>query len=324
MSWSTRGERAYEYRSVRRSGRVTSRYLGGGIPAESAQLFRWLDASRRAERAAEQAAWLAERDQLQAAERLTIEADEAYRELSEAALYATGHHRPSRGRWRKRRTMATDMKPTNPDAPLVTGQEMAELFDRIERSEGDEKKALQAHTQQGVQLLLKWAKRGDERALPALRVLLARRPDHLGRLGIADFAIKAASLAASGAEDVLIKDVFTREIQATADQLAGPNPSPLERLLCQRVALANFDAHHRDIAAIEAEMNGRSPERVEFLTKLRDRSTVRFLAACRSLAVVRKLALPTVQLHMTANPATPPGIVADPAPTTGPRLRIGG
>jgi hypothetical protein len=258
VAWMTKGTRAYEIRSVRRGSKVTSRYVGGGsIPAEAAELFRWLDASRRAERAADREAWETERDQFRAAERQTIEIDEAYETIAEAALLATGHHRPSRGRWRKRRTrtMSTEIAATKPDQPLVSATEMGDLLDRIEAATGDEKKTLQDHAHQGVQLLLKWAKVGDERTLPALRVLLARRPDYLGKLGIADFALKAAAIAAGGAQDVLIRDLFTREIQATADQLAGQDASPLERLLCMRVALANFDALHRDVAAIEAEAN---------------------------------------------------------------------
>ena len=52
MAWVEKGGRAYEYRSVRKAGRVTSEYVGGAsIPADSAAFFRDLEAGRRAERA---------------------------------------------------------------------------------------------------------------------------------------------------------------------------------------------------------------------------------------------------------------------------------
>jgi hypothetical protein len=324
MAWMTKGSRAYEIQSVRRSGRVTSTYIGGGIPAEAAEFLRRLADGRRAQREAERAEWEAERSQLAEVERQFIEVDEAYDELAEAALYATGHHRPQRGRWRRRRQMATDIQKTQADRPLVSESEMAGLLDLIEGSEGDEKQQVREHVQEQIRLLVAGAKVGDERTLPALRVLLSRRPDHLGKLGIADFTVKAAAIAAGGAQDVLIRDLFVKEIEATAAQLAGPDASTLERLLCQRVALAHFDALHRDIAAIEAEANNCSRERAEFLTRLRDRATARFLAACRSLAVVRKLALPTLQLHLNAPAANVPEFAVGPAEISAPRLRLRG
>jgi hypothetical protein len=124
---------------------------------------------------------------------------------------------------------------------------------------------------------------------------------------------------------VLIRDVFIREMEATARQLAGPDASPLEVLLCQLVALTHFDATHRDIGALEAEANGCTAERAEFLSRQRNRSTARFLAAARGLATVRRLALPVLQVfQVDASAATPPGIAAEPAQESGPRLRIGG
>jgi hypothetical protein len=74
MSWTTRGTRAYQHRSVSRGRKVTSEYVrGSGVPAASAALIRRIEAERRAERAAARAAWLAERDELVGAERRAIE-----------------------------------------------------------------------------------------------------------------------------------------------------------------------------------------------------------------------------------------------------------
>jgi hypothetical protein len=79
-----------------------------------------------------------------------------------------------------------------------------------------------------------------------------------------------------------------------------------------------------DIAAIEAEMNGCSPQRTEFLTKMRDRSTARFLAACRSLAVVRKMALPALQVRVDVSTRGAPERAVEPENPPIPRLRLGG
>jgi hypothetical protein len=302
--------------------------MGGGVSAESAALFRRFEAERRAERAAElaaeRAAWESERDELGRAEARVIEFDGVYAELADLAMTAAGWHRPQRGQWRKRRTMSRDMQTTRADPPPMTAKAMDDMLDLIERSAGEEKGLLQEEGHRRVRGLLALAKDGDERPLPALREFLARRPDFFGRLGIADFAAKAAALAASGAKDVFIRDTFVLEIEQTARRLAGPDPSPLEALLCERVALAHFDVTHRDIATIESEMNGASAQRVEFLTKIRDRSTARFLAACRSLATVRRLAMPALQLRVDVSTGDAPGRADVPMSPPAPHLRIGG
>jgi hypothetical protein len=325
MAWMTKGSRAYEIRSVRRGRKVTSQYVGGGsISAESALFFRQLEADRRAERAAKRAEWEAERDQLVEAEWLTIETDAAYHELAEAALYATGHHRPSRGRWRKRRTMASNIQATPTDPPLVSEAEMGDLLDRLDRADGEEKKNLQNHTHQGIQLLLKHARLGVEAAVPALRVMLARRPQRFGTMEIFTFAAKAmANVAASN--DSFLTDVLLREIRRTASEVAGPNPTAVERLLAERVALTWFDAHQADCKFLEATGGeGCSIAKADYLGRLRDRSNSRFLAACRSLAVVRKLALPTLQVHLNAPAANVPEFAVEPAEAPAPRLRLSG
>jgi hypothetical protein len=324
MAWVTKGSRAYEIRSIRRGHNVTSTYIGGGIPAEAAEFFRWLDASRRAEREAERAEWEAERDQFREVERQTIEADDEYEAVAEAALLAAGYHRPSRGRWRKRRSMATQIDVTEPDQPLVTGQEMNDLLDRIDAAEGDEKKKLQNHVHQGIQLLLKHAKAGVEAAVPALRVVLARRPNQFGKMEIARFAAKAlASSAAHG--DAFLTDVLVGEIKRTAADVAGPNPTPLERLLAERVSLAWFDANQSDCKFFEVTGgDGCSFEKADYYSKQRSRATGRFLAAARSLATVRRLALPTLQIHIGAPMGAALEPTAGPEEAPAPRLRLSG
>jgi hypothetical protein len=327
MAWTIQGSRAYEIHSIRRGRKVTSVYLGGGsISAESALFFRQLEAGRRAEREAAREAWEAERGQLVEVERRFIEMDEAYDELAEAALYATGHHRPSRGRWRKRRTrtMASTIQTTPTDPPLVSEAEMGDLLDRLDRADGEEKKNLQNHIHQGIQLLLKHARLGVEAAVPALRVVLARRPQRFGNMEIFTFAARAtANVAASN--DSFLTDVLLGEIRRTASEVAGPNPTPVERLLAERVALTWFDAHQADCKFLEATGGeGCSIAKADYLVRLRDRSNSRFLAACRSLAVVRKLALPTLQLHLNAPAANVPECAVEPTEVPAPRLRLRG
>ncbi len=99
MGIEFRRDRAYYYRKRRVGGRVVSEYAGGGLLALDA---RERAEGGRAERAAADAAWRAERERLEAEERAAA----GYFDLVEArvreTLTAAGYHRPKR-QWRKRR-----------------------------------------------------------------------------------------------------------------------------------------------------------------------------------------------------------------------------
>ncbi len=96
MAYRQRGKKLYLYRSVRRSGRVTSEYFGRGAPAE---VEAGLAEDRRFRR--QMRAWY--RQQVRAACRLTRVFRQAVQQLNSATLLAHGHHRSNGGPWRKRR-----------------------------------------------------------------------------------------------------------------------------------------------------------------------------------------------------------------------------
>ena len=310
MAWVIRGGRAYQYRTTRQGGKVVCRYEAA-LPAADIPLLRSLDAERRSLREMGRADREAERGRLADAERRIVEADAAYDGLATAALVAAGFHRPKRDRWRRRRTMTRkiDMKPTGP--PVMGEAGLQDLFDRIDRAEGDQRQALAAEAVDAVQSLLERARDGDDRALPALRLMVARRPNYFGKLGIGDFAAKALAISSAGSKDVFLREVHIKEIERVRDELAGPAPTPLERLLCERVALAWFDANQRDYAGLAATSRGCGLDEAEYHSRQRTRASARFLAAAKSLATVRRLALPVLHLHKDANPPAPAGAATD-------------
>jgi hypothetical protein len=107
MARIPRGSRAYQYRTIRRGGKVIGRYEAS-IPAADVVLIRSLVAEGRSLRAMGRAAWDEQRGLLADAERHAIEAEAAYDGLATAALVAAGYHRPERDKWRRRRTMANN------------------------------------------------------------------------------------------------------------------------------------------------------------------------------------------------------------------------
>ncbi len=97
-----RGNNLYYYTYQKRAGRCRRIYVGAGAEAQEAAAE---DSRRRAENAAEQAAWAMTRGQLD-------DIDEAIEQLYclvELAMRTTllmkGYHRHERGNWRKRRAV---------------------------------------------------------------------------------------------------------------------------------------------------------------------------------------------------------------------------
>ena len=95
--------------------------------------------------------------------------------------------------------------------------------------------------------------------------------------------------------DTVFQEGMRRKLNSLRDELAGPNPTPLERILSERVALCWLDAHGMDRLFAE-------PESVSFKTAAyredrRERAHRRFLAACKTLATVRRLSGPAVLIN---------------------------
>jgi hypothetical protein len=99
MGWERRGSATYYYRSRRVNGRVVNEYFGSGLLGE---LVAQQDAQERAKRAADTAAWKAERDRLEAADAPLQELDALVSLLTRGVLLAAGYHRHHR-EWRKKR-----------------------------------------------------------------------------------------------------------------------------------------------------------------------------------------------------------------------------
>lgn len=96
--------RPYFYRKVRRGGRVVSEYVCGGMLAAG---MAELAEDGRAERAAADEAWRAERERMEAEERACVAYFDAVEARVREMLTAAGYHRPKR-RWRKRRVRIDD------------------------------------------------------------------------------------------------------------------------------------------------------------------------------------------------------------------------
>jgi hypothetical protein len=77
---------------------------------------------------------------------------------------------------------------------------------------------------------------------------------------------------------------------ANEQELGGESPSPLERLLIERVTACWLQVNYLD--ALVAQAQGSSAERVKMLQAQQDAAHRRHLSAIKTLATVRKLLRP--------------------------------
>ena len=112
-------------------------------------------------------------------------------------------------------------QPAPPDPTTMSEEELDERRKAVER----------------LKTLTKRVEEGEEGAMPALREILDENPDLAWRL--ADFARAAETVLigelTKGGEHPITEEALRRQLAAMREEVAGGDPSPLERLLAERV-----------------------------------------------------------------------------------------
>jgi hypothetical protein len=135
--------------------------------------------------------------------------------------------------------------------------------------------------------LLEQARQGDERVLPQLRHLLDTRPEIWRRYGDLGAHAREAWLRLISGTDIALRESITLKVEDLARELAGPEPTAIERLLAERVVLCWMQLHHADSAAVEAL--SKSPRIAEFWAKRQASAHRRYLTSLAALVTVRRL-----------------------------------
>jgi hypothetical protein len=198
MAW----ERGYYYRVRKVNGGVVREYVGTG---EVAELVAQMDALERERRRLETLEQSQEKDELKALDARLKAMSERTELAARAALLAAGFTSTSAANGEddvSKPTTAAQASPKKHD-------ELLALTDR--------------------------AQKGDKTALPALRELL-KEPAAADLLG-GDLAKQAQLTLINkfSGQNLLFRESLTRKLDLLREELAGPNPTPLERLLVERI-----------------------------------------------------------------------------------------
>jgi hypothetical protein len=162
-----------------------------------------------------------------------------------------------------------------------------------------------------LQRLVERAEGGDEAALPELCAALDANPWVWQRYGDLSKQSQGAWLQLIAGRNLLLQESTRRKAEQLRAELAGPAPSPLERLLVERVVACWLQVHYAD--ASYAQLKGNSPALHTAALRRQNAAQQRYLQAMRALATIRKLLRPglsPVDLAMRPVPEQPAGRLA--------------
>ena len=162
--------------------------------------------------------------------------------------------------------------------------------------------------------LLDKAQHGDRRAWAALKAGLDAVP-HWERMyeSPAVYA-RRALLDASVGDNPVVQEAWARRTNSLTSELIGAgDPTPLERILCERVATCWLDMSLAELTYAERMKERIGLEAGDYYQRMKDRAHARYLSACLALARVRRLLAPVAQQINIAQPGAAQLNVAAPA-----------
>jgi hypothetical protein len=135
--------------------------------------------------------------------------------------------------------------------------------------------------------LVKRARKGDETVLPQLREMLDTRPELWQHYGNLAGHAREAWLRVISADDLALKESTARKAEDLMRELAGPEPSVVERLLAERAVLCWMQLAHAD--ALAAQSLSQSRHLGDFWAKRQAGAHRRYLSSLAALVTLRRL-----------------------------------
>jgi hypothetical protein len=150
--------------------------------------------------------------------------------------------------------------------------------------------------QPDVWALVRRAEGGDESAVPELRQALAASGGLVESAGNMARQVQTTLIRNAAGNNLFFREGLEAKINRLRAELAGQDPTPLENLLADRIALCWLSLH--DAEARYAQAQDLTIKQAEFWQHRIDCAHRRYLSAIKTLATVRKLALPALQFNI--------------------------
>jgi hypothetical protein len=143
--------------------------------------------------------------------------------------------------------------------------------------------------------LIDRAQDGDEGALPLLRKVLDEAPRVARIIDLARNVERSIIEKISG-NDVFTQEALPRNLKAMRKEIAGENPSPLERLLAERITVCWLELQY--FQSVYAQNMGKlTITQSDYHQRRIDKAHRRYLSSIKALAQIRKMG-PAVQINI--------------------------
>ncbi len=153
--------------------------------------------------------------------------------------------------------------------------------------------------QDNVVQLVQRGMAGDREVLPAIREMLNQSPSLWQDASNLTTELEQTWIKTLAGDDLVTREVLTRQVDMLKATLAGPHPSPLETLLIERIATCYLALNQADLLAAKRLRHSRVLSSAE--ENRLDKVQKRYLDSVKSLAQVRKLLMPKVQVNLAQN-----------------------
>jgi hypothetical protein len=143
--------------------------------------------------------------------------------------------------------------------------------------------------------LIDRAQDSDEEALPVLRKVLDEAP-RIARFVDLTRTVERSIVERFSGNDVFAKEAMPRNLKAMRKEIAGENPSPLERLLAERIAVCWLELQYFE-AIYAQNMHKLTITQSDYHQRRIDKAHRRYLSSIKALAQIRKMG-PAVQINI--------------------------
>jgi hypothetical protein len=114
--------------------------------------------------------------------------------------------------------------------------------------------------------------------------------------------IKLIEHAAGSNASKQTREMLEKDIEERTREFAGSAPSPVELTLAETATLSWFALRHYEAAYVSGSQsdNGLTLKQADFRLRRIDRAHRRLLSTLKTLATVRRLALPALQINVAS------------------------
>jgi hypothetical protein len=140
-------------------------------------------------------------------------------------------------------------------------------------------------------MLVHRAQRGDGSVMDELREHLSARPELWQQYGDLALQAECALVELAAGRNFFAAETMLHRLAAMKKELAGPSPSPIEKLLAARITSCYLQTAYYD--GLIAQNRNLTPGQASVLLQQQNAAHARYLTALKALATVRKLLKPS-------------------------------